>query len=360
MRMKSLVLIFIALGCGLVASIGISQLLERGANAKGVVETEEILVALKDIDINATLNAENVKIEAWPKAKLQEGAIRTFEEVKDKFAKSRIIKGDAITLAKITDQVGNVVHLIPAGFRVIPVPVEEATVMKGISPGDRVDINLSVKRSEVIREDGVFTIMQAVRIFAVGSNTEKVIDPKGGEASFRTVSVLVTPEQARHLIGAMDIGKVKLTLRHPNEPIDTKSDPVTPLPDILKANSFDSQEQIQPQQTASNAVPAAGEPSLLSTFGTAFERLAKTAQNIKPEQVAADSGHKMHIYTNSDVKEYLWQDRNGMPQESTVFSAGVSGPSSAPAPAPAAGAGATNRPGYLLERRPVWMTETPR
>ena len=36
--------------------------------------------------------------------------------------------------------------------------------------------------------------------------------------------MLVTPEQARHLIGAMDIGKVKLTLRHPNEPIDAKSD----------------------------------------------------------------------------------------------------------------------------------------
>ena len=29
MRMKSLILIFIALGCGLVASIGISQVMER-------------------------------------------------------------------------------------------------------------------------------------------------------------------------------------------------------------------------------------------------------------------------------------------------------------------------------------------
>jgi hypothetical protein len=199
--------------------------------------------------------------------------------------------------------------------------------------------------------------MQAVRVFAVGSNTEKVIDPKGQEASFRTVSVLVKPEQARHLIGAMEIGKVTLTLRHPNEPIDEKSgDAVTPLPDILKANSLDNTEEIQPQKVAS--APAG--PSLLDTFGKAFATLAEKHKNAKPEEAHVDDSHTMHIYTNSEVKQYQWQDREGMPQESTLFSAGVAGPSSSPAPAPAAGAGNMHRPGYLLERRPVWMTETSR
>ena len=33
MRMKSLILIFIALGCGLVASIGISQVMDRGGGS---------------------------------------------------------------------------------------------------------------------------------------------------------------------------------------------------------------------------------------------------------------------------------------------------------------------------------------
>jgi len=355
MRMKSLVLIFIALGCGLIASIGISQVMERSARGTGTVETEEILVALKDIDINASLTAENVKIEAWPKAKLQEGVVRTLDEVKDQFARTRIIKGDAITLAKITDKSG-IAPLIPAGYRVLPVTVSEESVMKGIAPGDRVDVNLHVRRGEEIRETGTYTIMQAVRVFAVGSNIEKASDPKGGEIAFRTVSLIVTPEQMRELIGAAAIGKITLGLRHPNEPIDEKGS-VTPLADILKANSLDSTEEIQPQNVVPNAAPAAAGPSIVDTIGKAFEALKNAP---KPEHTSADTGHKMHIYTNSEVKEYSWQDRNGLPQESTVFSAGVSGSSSTPAPAPAAGAGVNNRPSYLLERRPVWMTKTPR
>ena len=62
MRMKSLILIFIALGCGLVASIGISQVMDRGGSG-GSLEVEQILVALNDIDIGSKLDAANVKLE---------------------------------------------------------------------------------------------------------------------------------------------------------------------------------------------------------------------------------------------------------------------------------------------------------
>ncbi len=51
MRTKSLILIFIALGCGLVASIGISQVMESRGGQSPTVEMSPILVALADIDI---------------------------------------------------------------------------------------------------------------------------------------------------------------------------------------------------------------------------------------------------------------------------------------------------------------------
>jgi len=67
MRMKSLILIFIALGCGLVASIGISQVMGRGAGVTGPqLEMEQILVAQADIDINAKLDAQSVRLEECP------------------------------------------------------------------------------------------------------------------------------------------------------------------------------------------------------------------------------------------------------------------------------------------------------
>src|SRR2546430_6303529 len=87
MRMKSLILIFIALGCGLVASIGISQVMNREGG--GGLEMDQILVALTDIDIGTKLDAQNVKLEDWPKAKVPEGAIRKFEDVKSKRSEER-------------------------------------------------------------------------------------------------------------------------------------------------------------------------------------------------------------------------------------------------------------------------------
>lgn len=362
MRMKSLVLIFIALGCGLVASIGISQVMSSNKGG-GSVEMEPILVTLSPIDINAKFDATNVKLEPWPKIKMPEGAIRSLDEVKDKFARQRFIKGEPILIDKITDSKDGVAISIPDGFRVMPVKVEEDTVMRGIAPGDRVDINLYVKRSEEISEPGTYTIMQAVRVFAVGAKIEKEVDAKNADSTFRTISLIVTPEQMRHLAGAVQIGKLSLALRNPNEPIDEKdANGVTPLPDILKGSALNSGELDPGPQIAQAPAPvpapapqAAPGAGLLQMFG----EIVKNAK-VPAAQPKADTGYTMHIYTNSEVKQYQWQDREGMPQESTVFSAGNSGPSSAPAPAPAAGAGVNHRPGYLLERRPSWMTEQAR
>ena len=104
MRMKSLILIFIALGCGLVASIGISQVMERGGSSGPGMEMEQILVALADIDNNKKLDATNVKLEDWPKAKVPEGAIRRLDDAKDKFAATRFYKGEPILISKLADQ----------------------------------------------------------------------------------------------------------------------------------------------------------------------------------------------------------------------------------------------------------------
>jgi len=82
MKMKSLILIFIALGCGLVATIGISQVMERSSGGgTEPLQMEQILVAKGDIDIGATLDANSVVLEEWPAAKVPEGAIRSLEEV---------------------------------------------------------------------------------------------------------------------------------------------------------------------------------------------------------------------------------------------------------------------------------------
>ena len=57
MRSKSIVLLLLALGCGLVASLGISQMMDRGnAPASNNGETEPIFVALSDLNGDGALD----------------------------------------------------------------------------------------------------------------------------------------------------------------------------------------------------------------------------------------------------------------------------------------------------------------
>ncbi len=72
MRPKSLILLSLALGCGLVAALGINQMMaKQGPITITSGETREIYVTLKDINTNDLVTAEALKLEPWPKDKVR-------------------------------------------------------------------------------------------------------------------------------------------------------------------------------------------------------------------------------------------------------------------------------------------------
>jgi pilus assembly protein CpaB len=317
MRMKSLILIFIALGCGLVASIGISQVMNQGGGA-GNLEMEQVLVALADIDIGAKLDAQNVKLEDWPKAKIPEGAVRRLEDVKDKFANARFFKGEPLHVNKISDTLSNIANKVPPGYRAMPVKVDEDTVMKGISPGDRVDVMVFLKRNgQDITETGAFTILKNVRVFAVASNTERASDAKGETANFKTISLLVKPDHSRELAVAAQMGKIMLTLRRPDENDEATGEEVTPLAEILTGRSKQASE---PTPVAQPAPP---------TFLGLVQETAGGGNAGGAEPVWT-----MDILTPTERKRFAWTDLKQPPTETSFSTAGTS-----PVPAPTAPSG---------------------
>ena len=324
MRMKSLILIFIALGCGLVASIGISQVMNRDGG--GGLEMEQILVALVDVDIGTKLDAQNVKLEDWPKAKIPDGAVRKLEDVKDKFANARFFKGEPLHVNKISDTLTNIANKVPAGYRAMPVKVDEDTVMKGISPGDRVDVMVFLKKNGLeIPETGAFTILTNVRVFAVNTNTERASDGKGETLNFKTVSLLVKPEHARELAVAASMGKIMLTLRRPDEKTDdTAGEQVTPIQDILSGRS-----KLATEPTPVGPAPTQG-----------FKAFVEENNNPKPELAeGTPAAWKMEVLTPSERKVFEWAtDVKQLPTGETIIStsSGSSGSGGSPAPAVAA------------------------
>ncbi|HPZ82795.1 MAG TPA: hypothetical protein PL064_05145, partial [Thermogutta sp.] len=82
MRTKSVLLLLLALGCGLVAAIGVKQVLatKDQATASPTVEMQAIVVAAEDIAMGDPVKIEQIKLEDWPKSKIPEGALFKAEE----------------------------------------------------------------------------------------------------------------------------------------------------------------------------------------------------------------------------------------------------------------------------------------
>ena len=230
MRPKSLILILIALGCGLVASIGISQVVERGGD--GVeVQTTPIYVAMVDLGIGQVLGPKAIKIEEWPNDKIPEGAIRDAAELEGMRPKQPLYAGEPILQAKLAkegDLVGTA-RRIKKGFRVAAVKVTRESAVAGlIFPGDRVDVMSFVRASSGNNGPRADTILSNIEVFAINDRIDRVLDGEGNSIDAKTVSLLVKPDQAQKLMYYANLGPLNLALRRP----DDDEEPAAPEVDL--------------------------------------------------------------------------------------------------------------------------------
>jgi pilus assembly protein CpaB len=220
MRPKSIILLTLALGCGLVASIGINQVManRRAAPTTSVGDTTSIFVAAADIGIGDPLTPQVLKLEPWPREKLPPGSLGTLEEVEGRRSRAKFYLGEPILEAKLLPKGENgasAIDLIPKGMRVVPIRVDAVSGASGmILPGDRVDmlVHLAENPSHGVVRAVTRTFLQNVKIFAV----DDVYDRPGSEnntLAAKTISVLVTPSQAELVALATQLGSVQLVMR---------------------------------------------------------------------------------------------------------------------------------------------------
>lgn len=219
MRPKSLLLLLLALGCGLVASIGISQVMEHRNQAQAPApETEKIFVASKDIRINEPLNPQNLNLEDWPKEKVPADAVRDLKELENQKAGGTILAGEPIRKGKFANDTRT--NEIPKGYRVVAVPADAVKAAGHLlQPGDRVDVIVYVKRdpSAGIDQQLAKTVLQDVRVFAVNEQWRTPEEKSAEAISARTVSLLLTPEQVELVTLATEMGDLRLVLRNPDD-----------------------------------------------------------------------------------------------------------------------------------------------
>jgi pilus assembly protein CpaB len=220
MRPRSLILFALALACGTIAAIGINQVLaSRNQPTTANGPTESIFVAMTDVDMGAQLNSENVKLEPWPRDKVPAGALTKLEDLDGLRVRTRVFAGEPILAPKLLSRNANgssASEMIPTGFRVVAVKVDDVSSTSSlIKPGDRVDVlvHLRANQSTGVHETATRTLLQNISVFAVNEVFQRPDEIDTGAIVARTVSLLVTPDQAELVTLATELGTIRLVLR---------------------------------------------------------------------------------------------------------------------------------------------------
>ncbi len=222
MKGKSLALLVLALGCGLVASLGITQVLAKRGDQSVPSDTAPVFVAKADIAGGSLVNDDNVKLEQWPKDRIPVGSVSRKEDIDGRRARQMILAGEPMIDRRLLAR-GQVPtdSMVPKGLRVVAIQVGPEAINGGlVLPGSRCDLQVFIRADHGmgVGETLCKTILQDIRVFAVNDITStESQDPKAPDTKSiplgKTVSLLVSPAQAQIVTLASQLGMIRLILR---------------------------------------------------------------------------------------------------------------------------------------------------
>jgi pilus assembly protein CpaB len=329
MRPKSLLLLALALGCGLVASIGISQVMEKNRGPKAT-ETVPIYVALHNINLGDPIEAGMLSLQEWPKDKVPRGVLSKLTDIEGRRPRTAIIEGEPILEGKLLaqGQVADPIKAIPPDMRLKTIAVDAEKSAAGLlGPGDRVDVQLFVRKNE---RDGIDAtrskvILQNIRVFAVDQTVQRSPDGSEERTIAKTVSLMLTPEQASKLSLAEQIGEISLIPRNPDDQAITATPEFT-LEDIWDEGDASSREKEQNRDEADEDSEKPSSNSLVDAIRS----------NVPP--VAPP--FRMEIVEAYDIREVLFDPETGKPIRKMIEDTG--GPRVTPATPASFPGGATS------------------
>jgi pilus assembly protein CpaB len=278
-----------------VASIGISQVMDRKPQL--TMETASIYVAKHNINLGDPIDKEMLSLEEWPKDKVPRGAISNLEELENRRPRTAIIEGEPILEGKLLaqGQVADPIGQIPKGMRLKTISVDAEKSAGGLlRPGDRVDVQLFVKKDQRI---GVETakskiILQNIRVFAVDQTVQRSTDGAEERSIAKTVSLMLTPKQASELTLAEQVGELSLIPRNPDDEEVADWNEIK-IEDLLSSNNDGVNSREKEQGIDSDKQPDTGSLAAIPTglsLKPPFRMEIIEAQNFREALFDADTG----------------------------------------------------------------------
>ncbi len=209
MKAKNVILLVVAVGCGLAASYITSQLL---ANREKEVPTIKVLVAKKRVpSFTMIKDPETLFVEKeFPENVAPRKAITSFAEAKDKRTNKVINEEGILLLDDLADaKTEGLSAQMGPGERAVAIKVNaEKSVAGFVLPGSRVDV-VATLNGESGKEAKL--ILQNMLVLAVDTQSEKDVDKR--TILGQTVTLSAKPEEAQRLALAQQLGELQLVLR---------------------------------------------------------------------------------------------------------------------------------------------------
>jgi pilus assembly protein CpaB len=217
MKPKTMMLMVVAVGCGLAASYMTSRLLAERSNGPAEEPKVKVLVAKAKVSAWALIKEPEKYFEEkeFPESAAPKKALKELKDVKDQRLSQALGEGEFVLSDKLVnaEQVGLVAKL-PPGMRAIALKVNAESLAGGfVLPGYRVDVVSTLRGAT--NESVSKIILQNMLVLAV--DTQATRDNQTTSIIGSTVTLAATPEEAQRLSLAAAMGELRLTLRTPDD-----------------------------------------------------------------------------------------------------------------------------------------------
>lgn len=217
---KSAVVLALAVLIGGIASVATNRYLQRQVEAIQAKDKDRsmvrVVVSTEDLAKGTALSVTNVAAREVPQEWLHSNAIREnqFGKAEGHILAHPALRGEPIVWAQLEgERAASFSARLTPGRRAITVPVDEISSISGmLIPGDRIDIVLTLKRDH---QTLMLPLMQSVLVMATGTRTS--VDDPGGKRVYTTLTLDATPEEARRILAAREVGKLAALLRAPGD-----------------------------------------------------------------------------------------------------------------------------------------------
>ncbi|HEX3467999.1 MAG TPA: Flp pilus assembly protein CpaB [Candidatus Elarobacter sp.] len=247
----------LALGTGLLT---FNYLTSVGRSRTAVVAPRPVLIAARDIPARVQISSDMVTVTMRPGDAVDPDALNAPSLAIGRTAAITMPAGSTITASKImAAQAQTLETRVPRGMRAIAIPIDRVKGVGAlIQPGDHVDV-IAVTPARQGQAPVAATILRDVPVLAMGTALETASGATPSPDSSQTVSLAVTPTQAK-LLTLVDLNAtLRLDLRAPTD--DKGSKPMLGEPIDLTVAAQRVAAPMMPAAAPAAAPPAAAAPA---------------------------------------------------------------------------------------------------